>query len=94
MSAQPTEQKAQCVPSSFVSSRARPGNGYFTVSAPVGHASTQFPQLTQLVSTSGSFIAGRISVRKPRPTSPSAATGSTRAHVRMQRAQRMHLFGS
>ena len=75
-------------------SAARPGKGYLAVSAPVGQASMQLPQLTQLVSLSGSFIAGRISVLKPRPTSPIAEIGSTRAQVRTQRAQRTHLFGS
>ena len=91
---QAIEQKAQRVTMSLVGRQARPGKGYFTVSAPVGQASTQLPQLMQFVSTRGSFIAGRTSVWNPRPTRPRAEIGSTRAQVRMQRAQRMHLLGS
>ena len=79
---------------SSVSRQALPLNGYFIVKAPVGQASTQFPQEIQLVSTSGSFIAGRISVLKPRPTRPRAGIGSILAHVLTHLAQSTHLFGS
>ncbi len=94
LTGQRSEQREHLVAVSVLSRQALPGYGNFTVRAPVGQASTQFPQLTQFVSIRGSFMAGRISVRNPRPISPSAATGSTRAQVLMHLEQRMHLLGS
>src|SRR5574338_641700 len=90
----PTEQKLHIVSKSSLGRVPRTLNGYFSLIAPVGQASTQFPQDIQFVSESALSIAGLITVLNPRLTNPSADTFNTSEHVCTHLPQLIHLFGS
>ncbi len=63
-------------------------------SAPVGHASVHWPQLTQVVSLRSISNGGSTMVSKPRRVKSMAATVCTSSQMRTHRPQRMHLSGS
>ncbi len=69
---------------------SRPGS----LSAPVGHVSTQLPQETQSDSAHEPPLPGATTVSIPRPASSSANVPWTSSHIRTQRPQAMQRSAS
>src|SRR5689334_2551990 len=89
---QPTPQYAQVVAVAF--SALPIATIDFSISAPVGHDSTQAPQETHSESMNGSSWLADTFDSKPRPWIVSANVPCTSSHARTQREQTMHFAGS
>jgi len=70
--AQPTPQYGQTLSTCFSSARGRMGTSWIglLVSAPVGHAATHSPQVTQDEFPIGSFRSNAMRVAEPFPLRP------------------------
>jgi len=86
---QPTPQYAHVVFTAR-SGGALSESSDFSVSAPVGHASTHAPQDTHSDSRKGSFWLAATLEAKPRPWMVSAKVPCTSSQARTQREQTMH----